>query len=216
MSISWLPLPYDSGSLAPCLSRATVQLHHAHHHRIFADDVRRLVAGTVFAGATLEDIVARTAGRKAQAALFHAAAETWNHNFYFRSMRARGGGEPSGRLGAMIDRRFGGVDGLARALVASSNELIGSGWAWLVLERGTLSIKTTANSDTPIASGETPLLGIDLWEHAYVLDHQGRRGDYVGQFVQSLANWQFAEDNLERALEQAAPAQPAFVQTDCR
>lgn len=217
MSTSWPPLPYDDGALAPHLSRANVRPHHAHHHRIFADAVRTMIAGTVLEGASLEDIIVKTAGRKAQAALFRAAAETWNHNFYFRSMRPGGGGPPGGRLAQMMSRRYGGFDGFSRAFAAAAEELTGSGWAWLVVERGALAIRTTANSETPIASGETPLLALDLWEHAYVLDHQGRRGDYVRAYLTSLANWQFAGDNLDRVLDQAVvPMRPSFAETTVR
>lgn len=132
-------------------------------------------------------------------------------------MRPAGGGAPDGLLGAMMVRRFGGFDGFSRAFVAACSDLVGSGWAWLTVERGTLAIRTTVNSDTPIAAGETPLLALDLWEHAYVLDHQGRRADYVRQYLNSLANWQFASDNLERALDQEAPpARPHFAATDLR
>lgn len=216
MSVTLLALPYDAGALAPHLSRASVQLHHAHHHRIFAETVRTAVTGTTLERASLEDIIVETAGRQAQAALFQAAAETWNHNFYFRSMRP-GGGVPSGLLAKMIDRRFGGFEGFSRAFVAAATSLIGSGWAWLVVERGSLAIRTTANSDTPIAFGETPLLGLDLWEHAYVLDHQGRRADYVRAFLKSLANWEFAGDNLDRLLDQAAvPMRASFAETTRR
>lgn len=192
--------------MAPHLSRAAVQIHHAHHHRIFAHEFVASIAGTRFVGLPIETVIVKTVAQPAYAALFKAAAQTWSHDFYFRSMRPSGGGAPNGHLGALIERQFGGVEPFSRAFIRTAMDLEGSGWAWLVLDRGKLAITATANSDTPLAHGQTPLLALDLWEHAYHLDHQGRREDYVRAYLGALVNWQFANANLERALHDTVAA----------
>jgi superoxide dismutase, Fe-Mn family len=159
--------------------------------------VNELVAGTPFDGRPLEEIIVDTAKDAKSTAIFHNAAQTWNHTFYWNSMRAKGGGEPAGKLKSAIERDFGEVAKFREAFSKAAAGEFGSGWTWLVAGKdGKLKIVATDNADTPLADGETPLLTIDLWEHAYYLDYQNRRADYVAAWLDKLADWSFAERNL--------------------
>jgi Fe-Mn family superoxide dismutase len=144
----------------------------------------------------LETIIAETAGKDEQAAVFNNAAQKWNHTFYWRSLRAKGGGEPPAALKQRIEDSFGNVDACKKALVAAATTQFGSGWAWLVLEDDELKVVKTANADTPLTTLARPLLTVDVWEHAYYLDYQNRRVDYVNAVLDKLINWGFAADNL--------------------
>jgi len=139
------------------------------------------------------------AGDAAKAGIFNNAAQVWNHTFYWHSMKPNGGGKPSGDLAAKIDADLGGYDKFVEQFKAAATTQFGSGWAWLVLDGGKLKVTKTANADTPVAHGQTALLTIDVWEHAYYLDFQNRRPDYIGTFLESLANWDFAAANLAAA-----------------
>ena len=192
-------LPYDSGALEPHISRTTLEIHHGRHHRAYVEKAQSLVAGTPLAAASLEEIIAKTAGKKAKAALFNNAAQAWNHTFYWNSLSPRGGGAPSGELADLIDRDFASHAAFVDAFKAAAIGQFGSGWAWLVLDGGRLAIAATSNADTPLARDQVPLLTVDVWEHAYYLDYQNRRADYVATFLDKLANWEFASRNLEQA-----------------
>jgi Fe-Mn family superoxide dismutase len=205
MSIALPPLPYDYDALAPIVSGATVRIHYDRHHRGYVDKLNALIRGTHYAHDTLEAIVRRSARRGADdpiaPAIFNNAAQAWNHAFYWQSLRPRGGGGPSGVLAARIEADFGSERGFADAFTAAATSHFGSGWAWLVLERGALRIVTTSNAGTPIVNGQTPLLVVDVWEHAYYLDYQQRRADYVANVVDNLLNWDFAAQTFARASE---------------
>ena len=205
-----LPYPYDA--LQPYISDVTLKTHHGKHHRAYVDKTNALVQGTDLAGATLEAIVKASALRTdaAARALFNSAAQAWNHAFYWNSLRPQGNGGPQGALAARIRAEFGNEEALASAFKAAATGHFGSGWAWLAIDGTSLRIVTTSNADTPMVHGQTPLLAIDVWEHAYYLDHQERRAAYVAGVVAHLLNWEFAGQAFERAARRASP-EPATL-----
>ncbi len=190
-------LPYAQDALEPYISARTMSFHYGKHHQAYVDALNKLVVGTPGAdGASLEKIIASSAGKADQAALFNNAAQAWNHAFFWKSMKPGGGGAPTGRLLALIGKSFGNVDEFKTAFVAASIAQFGSGWVWLVQDGDLLKIVKTANADTPIAHGQNVLLVCDVWEHAYYLDYQNRRKDFVQAFLDHLANWDFAATQL--------------------
>jgi Fe-Mn family superoxide dismutase len=191
------PLPYAMDALAPYISARTMSFHYGKHHKAYVDNLNKLVAGTPLAGQTLEEIIRETAGHADRAAVFNNAAQTWNHTFFWNSMTPGGGGKPSARLAAMIEKSFGTFDSFREAFIKAGVGQFGSGWVWLVQDGDSLKIVATANADTPLVHGQTPLLTCDLWEHAYYLDYQNRRNDFIAAFVDHLANWSFAESQLK-------------------
>jgi Fe-Mn family superoxide dismutase len=200
-------LPFATDALAPWISPKTLQTHHGKHHRAYVDKVNALVAGTDLERAALDTIVQQAWSRarddKQMQGLFNNAAQAWNHTFYWNSLRPKDTRGPQGALASRIQAGFGDTPGFATAFKAAATGHFGSGWAWLVLDGTTLRIVTTANADTPIVHGQTPLLVIDVWEHAYYLDHQERRAEYVAGVVENLLNWEFAGRNLELAVKRA-------------
>jgi len=198
MAVELPKLPYASNALEPHISRATLDLHHGKHHKAYVDQTNELIAKTDLTGKSLEEIVRAAFHLKDQPALFNNAAQAWNHNFLWQSMSPRAG-RPAGVLADRIRRDFDGYDQLAEALKEAALGQFGSGWAWLCLADGKLEVSSTSNADTPLVHGKTPLLTIDVWEHAYYLDHQNRRPEYVSVFLENLVNWDFAAGNLERA-----------------
>ena len=193
------PLPFADGALAPVISANTLSFHYGKHHKAYVDNLNNLVKGTELESATLEKIIGDTAGRAERAGLFNNAAQIWNHTFYWNSLTPGGGGKPSGRLASMIDSDLGGYDQFRKDFAAAAVSQFGSGWGWLVAEGGKLKIVKTGNAEVPITRGQTPLLTIDVWEHAYYLDYQNRRADYVNAVIDKLLNWGFAADKLPRA-----------------
>jgi superoxide dismutase, Fe-Mn family len=189
-----LPYPYDA--LEPYLSRATLDIHHGKHHRAYVEKTKVLAKQLRLADLPLERIIQEAARQPGQRELFNNAAQAWNHAFYWRSLRPGGGGEPKGEMAARIDADLGGYRSFAELFATAATGQFGSGWAWLVLEGGKLAISTTGNADTPLVHGQTPLLTIDVWEHAYYLDHQNRRADYVSAVIAHLLDWDFAARNL--------------------
>ncbi|HET7199561.1 MAG TPA: superoxide dismutase [Burkholderiales bacterium] len=195
-----LRLPYPEDALAPIISARTVSLHHGKHHKAYVDKTNELVAETEFEGQALERIVMATAGKPEHKKLFNNAAQAWNHAFYWRSLKPRGGGGPTGELAAMIEA-LGGLEALKKKFAAVGVEQFGSGWAWLVSDGKAkeLKIVSTPNAEVPFTKGQTPLLTIDVWEHAYYVDYQNRRPDYLQAVIDKLLNWEFAAENLARA-----------------
>ena len=192
-------LPYAMDALAPHISKQTLEFHYGKHHRTYVDNVNKLIAGTDLAELSLEDLVRRVAGDTAKPGVFNNAAQVWNHTFYWHSMRPKGGGKPDSKLAGLIDTSFGDLDKFKQALATAATTQFGSGWAWLVLDGGALKVVSTANADVPFIRGQAPLLTVDVWEHAYYLDYQNRRADYVATFLDHLVNWEFATANLEKA-----------------
>jgi Fe-Mn family superoxide dismutase len=189
-------LPYAPDALAPHVSANTLAFHHGKHHRAYVDKLNELVAGKDLASQTLEQIVRGAAGDEAKATLFNNAAQAWNHDFYWKSMKPGGGGEPAGALLERVNADFGGAQKLREELAAAALAQFGSGWAWLVADSGKLRVVKTPNADNPMLRGQRPLLTIDVWEHAYYLDFQNRRKDYVAAFLEHLVSWDFAASNL--------------------
>ncbi len=197
-SFSLPPLPYDQDALAPVISAQTLSFHHGKHHKTYVDNLNKLIAGSELAGQSLEDIIKATARKPDKAQIFNNAGQVWNHNFYWRSLKPNGGGRPKGTLGDSIGVDFGSFDDFKKQLAEAAVSQFGSGWAWLVSDNGTLKVMKTANAESPLITGQTPLLAIDGWEHAYYLDYQNRRPDHVNGVLDKLLNRGFAEENLAK------------------
>jgi Fe-Mn family superoxide dismutase len=193
------PLPWADNALEPIISANTLSFHYGKHHKAYVDKLNELVAGKPFADMPLEQIVKVTFPDPEKKAIFNNAGQTWNHTFYWNSLRAKGGGNPTGTLLSKINATFGSLDDMKKQLVDAGLTQFGSGWAWLVSDKGTLKIVKTANAETPLATGQAPLLTIDVWEHAYYLDYQNRRADYLKAVVDNILNWDFAAENLSKA-----------------
>lgn len=190
------PLPYADNALEPIISAKTVSFHYGKHHQSYVDNLNKQILGTDFAGMPLEKIITETAGKKEYTTIFNNAAQTWNHAFYWRSLRPKGGGVPPDVMQQKIENSFDSLDACKKELATAATTQFGSGWAWLVLNGDKIQVVKTANADVPITTGLKPLLVIDVWEHAYYLDYQNRRPDHVKAVLDSLINWDFAAENL--------------------
>ncbi len=188
-------LPYAQDALAPVVSAQTLSFHYGKHHQGYVNTLNKLTAGTPLAGQSLEAVIRATAGQPDKAAVFNNAAQIWNHTFYWQSLSPKGGGEPSGALANAVKQAFGSIDACKKALAEAAVTQFGSGWAWLVSDKGQVKVVKTPNAETPLTQGLTPLLTIDVWEHAYYLDWQNRRADYVKALIEQRLNWAFAEAN---------------------
>lgn len=198
-------LPYEQDALEPHISKETLGFHHGKHHNAYVTNLNGLVEGTEFEGQSLEAIMQATAGKADKAGVFNNAAQIWNHTFYWHSMSPNGGGEPTGALADKIKADFGSFDAFVEEFKKAGATQFGSGWAWLVLNKdGKLEVTKTLNAECPLTDGKTPLLTMDVWEHAYYLDFQHRRPDYIATFLSSLVNWQFAAANYSAATAKAA------------
>jgi len=195
-SISLPALPYAQNALDPVITANTLGFHYGKHHKTYVDTLNKLIAGTEFADMPLEQIVKAAAGKSEHAAIFNNAAQTWNHTFYWRSMKPQGGGEPPASIKRLLENSFGSVESCKRELVTAATGQFGSGWAWLIQDAGKLKVVKTGNADTPLTGSGKPLLTIDVWEHAYYLDYQNRRVDYVNAVLEKLINWEFVAHNL--------------------
>ncbi|MBV5316377.1 MAG: superoxide dismutase [Desulfobulbaceae bacterium] len=195
-AITLPPLPYMENALEPVITSNTISFHYGKHHKGYVDNLKKFIAGTEYAEFSLEKIITLTAGLPEKAAIFNNAAQIWNHTFYWKSMTPKGGGEPPAALKQKIEAAFGSVDACKKELAGAAVAQFGSGWAWLVLEGDKLKVVKTSNADTPITAGLKPLLTIDVWEHAYYLDFQNRRVDYVNAVLDKLINWEFALQNI--------------------
>ena len=193
------PLPYTENALAPVISANTLSFHYGKHHKTYVDTLNKLVKGTDYESAPLETIITETAGKAGKAELFNNAAQAWNHTFYWNCLKGGGGGKPSGELAQMIESDLGGYDNFKKEFANACVTQFGSGWGWLVAESGKLKIVKTPNAEVPFTKGQTPLLTIDVWEHAYYLDYQNKRIDYVNAVIDKLLNWGFAGQVLEKA-----------------
>jgi superoxide dismutase, Fe-Mn family len=195
--VSLPPLPYGENALEPVISARTVSFHYGKHHAGYVKTLNELVAGTPLAGRSLEELVQVTAKDPKTASVFHNAAQVWNHNFYWLSMAAKGGGEPAGKLKHAIEGAFGGFKDFRAEFTKAAIGEFGSGWVWLVADKeGELQIAVTADADTPLVDGKKPLITLDVWEHAYYLDFQNRRADYIAAWLDKLVDWRFAEKNF--------------------
>ncbi len=195
MSIELAPLPYPMGSLAPHISERTLSFHYGRHHAGYVKNLNTMIAGTEHEGSTVEQIVAAA---PVGSALFNNAAQSWNHAFYWNSMRPGSGDSPSAALAGALETSFGSVDGFLEQFKAAALGNFASGWTWLATDPGDpnrLVVVNTDDADTPLRNGQTALLTIDVWEHAYYLDHQNARAAYVDAFCEHLLNWEFASAN---------------------
>lgn len=199
MAFELPPLPYAQDALEPHYSAKTLSFHHGKHHQAYISKTNELVAGTELEGKPLEEVIAaaKSAGNQG---LFNQSAQIWNHTFFWNCMKPGGGGKPGGALGEAIDKSFGSYDDFVAKFKASAVGNFGSGWTWLVKQGDGLAIVNTSGAGTPLVEqGQTPLLTVDVWEHAYYLDYQNRRPDFVQAFFDHLANWDFVGENLARA-----------------
>jgi Fe-Mn family superoxide dismutase len=181
------------------ISANTLSFHYGKHHKAYVDNLNKLAAGTEYESMPLEQVIRDTAGKPDKMGMFNNAAQVWNHTFYWSCMRHGGGGKPSGRIAQMIDSDLGGYDNFKKEFATACTTQFGSGWGWLVAEGGKLRVMKTPNAEVPFTKGATPLLTIDVWEHAYYLDYQNRRPDYANAVIDKLLNWDFATQNLSRA-----------------
>lgn len=189
-------LPFAGDALEPLISARTLSFHHGKHHNTYVTNLNKLIEGTELAGESLESIIIKSANDANKAGIFNNAAQVWNHTFYWQSMKPGGGGLPTGAIAAKIQSDFGNYEAFVEQLKTAALGQFGSGWAWLVVKDGKLEITKTSNADTPIAHGLKPLLTIDVWEHAYYLDYQNGRGNYIDTFISSLINWEFVNAQL--------------------
>jgi len=200
MAFTLPDLPYSHDALEPHMSARTLEFHHGKHHAGYVKKLNDAIAGTKFDDMSLKDIIRETADDEGQSGIFNNAAQTWNHTFFWNSMSPDGGGEPTGALAEAIAASFGSYDGFKDKFSKAAAGQFGSGWAWLVAKDGKLAITTTPNAETPVSEeGVTPLLTLDVWEHAYYLDFQNARPDFIETWLNELANWDFAADNFAAA-----------------
>ena len=191
-------LPFSAEALEPYLSANTLGFHYGKHHKGYVDNLNKLVAGTPWAAeSSLVKVVVESAGKAEMTAIFNNAAQAWNHDFFWKSMKPNGGGQPTGLLLEKIVKAFGSLDEFKNAFQTTGVSQFGSGWVWLVQDGDDLKIVKTSNADTPIAHGQVPLLTCDVWEHAYYLDYQNRRKDFIQTFLDHLANWDFATSQMQ-------------------
>jgi Fe-Mn family superoxide dismutase len=190
------PLPYAQDALAPVISAETLSFHYGKHHKAYVDNLLKLVAGTDLAEQPLEAVIKAAVGKPDKVGVFNNAAQIWNHTFFWNSLKPNGGGAPTGAVAKGIDAAFHSYENFKKEFANAAMTQFGSGWAWLVADKGQLKIVKTPNADTPLTTGQTALLTIDVWEHAYYLDYQNRRPDYVNAVIDKLVNWEFAEKNL--------------------
>ena len=189
-------LPYADTALEPYYSAKTFSFHHGKHHKAYVDNLNKLLPGSPFENSTLEEIILAVAGDSTKAGFFNNAAQIWNHTFFWHCMKPGGGGAPSGALAEKINAAFGSYEKFAEQFKAAAVGRFGSGWAWLVLDGAELKIMSTPNAETPMTGGKKALLTVDVWEHAYYLDYQNRRPDFVQTFLDHLVNWDFVAANL--------------------
>ena len=204
-------LPYDFSELEPAMSRDSVVFHFLRHQRVCFDRMRALARDTALEELSLEELIRVTERSPAHHALYRYAAEVWNHNLYWRSMRPRGGGAAHGRIGEALTKRFGSYERFAHKWKSTASAHFGSGWLWLVWRDGAPEILLTHNAQTPLIRGEPALLALDLWEHAYYLDHQNRRAAYVKTFLEELVDWEFANGVLAGLTRLEAARDPHAV-----
>ena len=196
MSITLPQLPYPKDALAPHISEKTLEFHYGKHHNAYVVNANKLLEATDLADESLEDIIKKTAGDASRVGIFNNVAQVWNHSFYWQCMKPGGGGSPTGAIADKINADFGSYEKFSEAFKNAGATQFGSGWAWLVLQDNRLQVIKTPNADTPLAHGVKALLTVDVWEHAYYLDYQNRRPDYLSVFVERLVNWDFVNSNL--------------------
>jgi superoxide dismutase, Fe-Mn family len=189
-------LPYDVSALEPHISAQSFGFHHAKHHNAYVVNLNNLVKDTDLSNKSLEEIIMLSVNDSTKAGIFNNAAQIWNHSFYWHSMKANGGGEPTGKIADKIKEDFGSYEKFKEEFKNAGVTQFGSGWAWLVLDNDKLKIIKTLNAELPMIKGQKAILTCDVWEHAYYIDYQNRRPDYLETFLNHLVNWDFANSNL--------------------
>ncbi len=189
------PLPFEDNALEPVISAKTLSFHYGKHHQAYVTNLNKLAAGTEFADLALEAVIRKAQGTNP--GIFNNAAQVWNHSFYWNSLKP-GGGAPSGKLKTAIDA-YGGLDKLKSDFAEAAKTQFGSGWAWIAAKGSEVVVLKTANAETPLTTSAVPLLTVDVWEHAYYLDYQNKRPDYVAAVIDKLLNWDFAAENFAKA-----------------
>ena len=184
-----IELPYPIDALEPYISKNTLEFHYGKHYKTYLDNLNKLVVGTEYEAMTLEEIVRQTYGKPDKQAIFNNAAQSLNHQMFWRALKPNGGGEPKGKLAELINKQFGSYDEFCQQFKTAALSQFGSGWAWLVQDGDKLEIIKTANADTPVAQGKKVITVLDVWEHSYYLDYKNRRGDYIDEFLDYLLNW---------------------------
>jgi superoxide dismutase, Fe-Mn family len=198
MAISLPVLFYEKSALAPYISQQTIEYHYGKHHNAYVINTNKLIEGTDLSNQDLETIIKKTSKDASKSSIFNNAAQAWNHSFYWACMRPGGGGPPSGIIAEKIATDFGSYEKFAEQFKDAGMTQFGSGWAWLILRDNHLELMKTSNADTPLAHGLKPLLTVDVWEHAYYLDYQNRRADYLGSFLEHLINWEFVNSLISQ------------------
>lgn len=193
-----IALPYADNALEPYMSANTFSFHYGKHHAAYVTNLNKLIEGTELADKPLAEIVV-TSFKEGKTPIFNNAGQVWNHNFFWQSMKPGGGGTPSGALADKINADFGSFDKFKEEFKTAAATQFGSGWAWLVVDNGTLKVTKTPNAENPVVHGQTPLLTLDVWEHAYYLDYQNKRPDFISTFLDHLVNWDFAAENFSKA-----------------
>jgi superoxide dismutase, Fe-Mn family len=197
MAFTQAPLPYDPGALeSHGMSAKTFEFHYGKHHAAYVTNLNNLVKDTPMADQPIEDVITSSFGDSSKMGIFNNAAQAWNHTFFWSSMKPDGGGAPTGAIAEKINSDLGGMDKLKEEFKAAATTQFGSGWAWLVVDNGKLKVTKTGNAENPLVHGQTPLLTLDVWEHAYYIDFQNRRPDFITNYLDQLVNWDFANQNL--------------------
>ena len=197
MTFTLPTLPYEKNALAPHISEQTLEFHYGKHHQTYVTNLNNLVQGSVNESKTLEELICLSSGKPDMVGVFNNAAQVWNHTFFWNCMSPNGGGSPTGKIAEMINASFGNYEKFAADFKQAALTQFGSGWAWLVQEGDDLKIIKTANADLPMVHNQNALLTCDVWEHAYYLDYQNRRADFVQVFLDHLVNWDFVNKRLE-------------------
>jgi len=200
MAFTQLPLPFASDALESYGMKAeTFEYHYGKHHKAYVDNLNKLTEGTDLANKSLEEVIQIAFKDSTKVGIFNNAAQVWNHTFFWNCLKPAGGGAPTGDLAARIEKDFGSFDKFKEEFSNAAATQFGSGWAWLVLDNGSLKVVKTSNAENPMTAGQTPLLTMDVWEHAYYLDYQNRRPDYISDFINKLINWDFVAANFASA-----------------
>ncbi|HEY9708843.1 MAG TPA: superoxide dismutase [Oculatellaceae cyanobacterium] len=193
------PLPYDYNALDPYISAKTLEFHHDKHHATYVTNYNNLIKDTDLADKPIEEVIKATYNDSAKTGIFNNGAQAWNHTFFWNSLKPGGGGTPTGAVAEKIDADFGSYDNFKEEFKKAATTQFGSGWAWLVLDNGTLKVINSPNAVNPIALGHTPLLTLDVWEHAYYLDYQNKRPDFIEAFLSHLLNWDLVNQQMAAA-----------------
>jgi superoxide dismutase, Fe-Mn family len=199
MSYELPTLPFGYDALAPYISKETLEFHHDKHHAAYVNNFNAAVKDTELDQKSLEEVIKLVAKDSSKAGIFNNAAQAWNHTFYWNGIKPNGGGAPTGALAQKINADFGSFAAFVEEFKKAGATQFGSGWAWLVLDQGTLKVTKTGNADNPLTVGQIPLLTMDVWEHAYYLDYQNKRPSYIDTFVEKLINWDFVAANFAAA-----------------